>query len=145
MENNEMNDKKEKAFEGGEKHRAEQPEKKGKKAKKKGMNSEKKFYLFTAVSCAVVLLAIIIVAVAVTNAGEGVQTGGLPPITSDTPAGGENGGGKPRRNFQPPLYLRRIGAWENPPYARNRQPHCRAFAREKGAVHHLRKFPQRVY
>ena len=92
MENNEMNDKKEKAFEGGEKHRAEQPEKKGKKAKKKGMNSEKKFYLFTAVSCAVVLLAIIIVAVAVTNAGEGVQTGGLPPITSDTPAGGENGG-----------------------------------------------------
>ena len=95
MENNEMNDKKEKAFEGGEKHKAEKQEKKGKKARKKGMNSEKKFYLFTAISCAAVLLAIIIVAVLVTNSGTGAQTGGLPPITSDAPVGGGDGEDEP--------------------------------------------------
>ena len=92
MENNEMNDKKEKAFDGGEKPKTEKQEKKGKKAKKKSMNGEKKFYLFTAISCAAVLLAIIIVAVLVTNSGAGAQTGGLSPITSDSSTGGENGG-----------------------------------------------------
>lgn len=37
------------------------------KEKKKPMSKEKKFYLFTAVGCAAVMLAIIIVAVAITN------------------------------------------------------------------------------
>ncbi len=37
------------------------------KEKKKPMSKEKKFYLFTAVGCAAVMLAIILVAVAVTN------------------------------------------------------------------------------
>ncbi len=38
--------------------------------KKKPMNKERKFYLFTAIGCAVALLAVIVVAVAVTNASE---------------------------------------------------------------------------
>ncbi len=40
-----------------------------KKMKKPRMNGEKKFYLFTAIGCAAVLIAIIIIAVAVTNSG----------------------------------------------------------------------------
>lgn len=40
-----------------------------KEKKKPRMNKERKFYLFTAIGCAVALLAVIVVAVAVTNAG----------------------------------------------------------------------------
>lgn len=46
-----------------------QEKQKGKK-KKSSMSNEKKFYLFTAIGCAAVLLAIIIVAVAVTNSND---------------------------------------------------------------------------
>ena len=81
-ETNEKNEKKEKAFEGGETPKTEQ--KGNAKGKKKRMNGEKKFYLFTAISCAAVLLAIIIVAAVVSNSGASQQTGKLPSISSDT-------------------------------------------------------------
>lgn len=42
-------------------------EQNGNEKKKKPMSKERKFYLFTAVGCAAVLLAIIVVAVAITN------------------------------------------------------------------------------
>lgn len=41
-----------------------------KEKKKPRMNKERKFYLFTAIGCAVALLAVIVVAVAVTNASD---------------------------------------------------------------------------
>lgn len=86
MENNQTNDKtektekKEKAFEGGEALKADKTEKNEKnekngKGKKRRMNGEKKFYLFTAIGCAAVLLAIIMVAVLVTNSGANEQAG----------------------------------------------------------------------
>ena len=93
MENNQTNDnkeKKEKAFDGGE---APKTEKKNEKGKKKRMNGEKKFYLFTAISCAVVLLAIIIVAVLVTNSGASEQVGVRPGISSERSSGGEDNSG----------------------------------------------------
>ncbi|MBQ8343333.1 MAG: M23 family metallopeptidase [Clostridia bacterium] len=96
MENNQTNDnkeKKEKAFDGGE---APKTEKKNEKGKKKRMNGEKKFYLFTAISCAVVLLAIIIVAVIVTNSGASEQVGVRPGISSESSSdGGDNSGDEP--------------------------------------------------
>ena len=103
MENNETNEKKEKkekAFGGGE---TPKTEKKDKKGKKKRVNGEKKFYLFTAISCAAVLLAIIIVAMVVTNSGTSQQAGVNPPISSDTSSdvgdnsedGGDNSGNEP--------------------------------------------------
>lgn len=91
MENNQTNDnkeKKEKAFDGGE---APKTEKKNEKGKKKRMNGEKKFYLFTAISCAVVLLAIIIVAVLVTNSGASEQVGVRPGISSESSSDGGSG------------------------------------------------------
>ena len=89
-ENNETNEKKEKAFDGGETSKSG---KKGDaKGKKKHMNSEKKFYLFTAISCAAVLLAIIIVAAVVSNSGASQQAGKLPPVNSSASSDvGDNG------------------------------------------------------
>ena len=86
-ENNEKNEQKEKSGVG------EFPQEQ-KKNKKKRMNGEKKFYLFTAISCAAVLLAIIIIAVAVTNTGVNQQGGGKLPISSDSSvdSGSEDGG-----------------------------------------------------
>lgn len=96
MENNQTNDKtekKEKAFEGGETLKTDKNEKNGKnekneKGKKKRMNGEKKFYLFTAISCAAVLLAIIMVAVLVTNSGANEQTGLKPGSSSESSSDG---------------------------------------------------------
>ncbi len=48
----------------------EKQEKKEKKEKKSRLNGEKKFYLFTAIGCAVALVAIIVVAVAVSGSGD---------------------------------------------------------------------------
>lgn len=89
-ENNETNEKKEKAFDGGETSKSG---KKGDaKGKKKRMNGEKKFYLFTAISCAAVLLAIIIVAAVVSNSGASQQAGKLPLVNSSASSDvGDNG------------------------------------------------------
>ena len=51
--------------------------------KKPRMNRERKFYLFTAIGCAAVLVAIIIVAIAVNNAGS-VANQGTPPSSEAT-------------------------------------------------------------
>ena len=70
--------------------------------KKKGMSKEKKFYLFTAIGCAAVLLAIIVVAIVVTNTGkiggEQIQNSSIDqPLdsgdnnSSDTGVNGDNG------------------------------------------------------
>lgn len=59
--------------------------------KKKGMSKEKKFYLFTAIGCAAVLFAIIVVAIAVTNSDK--LGGELNNSSIDRPidsAGGNN-------------------------------------------------------
>lgn len=48
----------------------EQNDNEKKKKEKKGASGEKKFYLFTAIGCAAVLIAIIVVAIAVTSASE---------------------------------------------------------------------------
>ena len=53
------------------------------KKKKPKMDKEKKFYLFTAIGCAAVLIAIIIVAVAVNNAG-GTNQGMAKPNNSQS-------------------------------------------------------------
>ena len=53
------------------------------KKKKNKLNKEKKFYLFTAIGCAAVLVAIIIVAIAVNNAGS-VANQGTPPSSEAT-------------------------------------------------------------
>ncbi len=45
-------------------------EKKEEKAKKNKMSSERKFYLFTAISCAAALVAIIVIAIAVTGSNK---------------------------------------------------------------------------
>ncbi len=66
--------------------------------KKKGMTKERKFYLFTAIGCAAVLLAIIIVAVAVTNnstldtptAGTQNSSTVIPNKPDDNTGGGTN-------------------------------------------------------
>ncbi len=49
---------------------SENNEKKEKQPKKGKMNGEKKFYLFTAIGCAVALIAILAVAIAVSNNGK---------------------------------------------------------------------------
>lgn len=48
-------------------------EQNGSEKKKSRLSGEKKFYLFTAIGCAAVLLAIVIVAIAVTNSGNKVD------------------------------------------------------------------------
>lgn len=63
--------------------------------KKKPMNKERKFYLFTAIGCAVALLAVIVVAVAVTNASELTDEEALRGSNSSsihTPNSSEDGG-----------------------------------------------------
>lgn len=74
---NEQNDK-------NETNERQSKEKKIVKKKKAPMNGEKKFYLFTAIGCAAVLLAIIIIAVAVTNSNEMGTEGKLNSSTSST-------------------------------------------------------------
>ncbi len=73
-------------------------EKKEEKVKKSKMSGERKFYLFTAVSCAAALIAIIVIAIAVTG-GNKVQNGELlNPPSVETPddsmntGNGEQGG-----------------------------------------------------
>ena len=51
--------------------------------KKQKMSSERKFYLFTAIGCAAVLIAIIIVAIAVTNSSD-VEQGMRDPISNES-------------------------------------------------------------
>ena len=59
------------------------------KKKKPRLNGEKKFYLFTAIGCASVLVAIILVAVLVTNAGKvDAPAANLNSSTIDTPTDG---------------------------------------------------------
>ena len=61
--------------------------------KKTRMNGEKKFYLFTALGCAAVLLAVIIVAVAVTNntkVSEGMKNPNSSSVTETPNGGGSN-------------------------------------------------------
>lgn len=67
-------------------------EKNGNEKKKTRMNGEKKFYLFTALGCAAVLLAVIIVAVAVTNNTKVSESMKNPQSSSvtETPNGGGN-------------------------------------------------------
>ena len=62
----------------------EKPEKKEKKMKKKKakMNSEKRFYLLTAIGCAIALVAIVTVAVVASFGGSVQQQGGV----DDTPS-----------------------------------------------------------
>lgn len=60
------------------------------KKKKPRLNGEKKFYLFTAIGCAAVLVAIILVAVLVTNAGKvDAPAANLNSGTVDAPTDGE--------------------------------------------------------
>jgi murein DD-endopeptidase MepM/ murein hydrolase activator NlpD len=54
------------------------------KKKEAVMKKEKKFYLFTAIGCAAVLIAIIIVAIAVTNASDVEQGGMRDPSTNES-------------------------------------------------------------
>ena len=51
--------------------------------KKQKMSSERKFYLFTAIGCAAVLIAIIIVAIAVTNSSD-VEQGMRDPVSNSS-------------------------------------------------------------
>ncbi len=63
-----------------------QEQEKEKKSIKSRIKNEKKFYLFTAIGCAVALIAIIVVAVVATNAGK-VETPSVntpPPASSTT-------------------------------------------------------------
>ncbi len=65
--------------------------------KLKKMNKEKRFYLYTAVSCAAALLAIIVIALVVTNLGgvspqAGKDSGGGHHTSVETPSGSENEG-----------------------------------------------------
>lgn len=65
----------------------------GNENKKSKLTKEKKFYLFTAIGCAVALLAIIIVAVVITNTSGVQNTGGTqnnPPINSVVPDSGDS-------------------------------------------------------
>lgn len=65
------------------------------KEKKPRMNKERKFYLFTAIGCAVALLAVIVVAVAVTNASNIRNDEALKGSHSssiDTPNSSDDGG-----------------------------------------------------
>lgn len=63
-------------------------EKKEKDNKKKSrLNGEKKFYLFSAIGCAATLVAIIVVALVVSNIGKSTTpAANLTPTTSDAPA-----------------------------------------------------------
>ena len=54
------------------------------KKKKTKLSKEKKFYLFTAIGCAAVLVAIIVVAIAVSNAGSATNQGANPPSSEST-------------------------------------------------------------
>ncbi len=66
-----------------------------KEKKKPRMNKERKFYLFTAIGCAVALLAVIIVAVAVTNASDlngDEALKGSHSSSVDAPSSSEDGG-----------------------------------------------------
>lgn len=73
-----------------------------KEKKKPRMNKERKFYLFTAIGCAVALLAVIVVAVAVTNAsdinndealrGSNSSSVTLPDSSVDAPNSSADGG-----------------------------------------------------
>lgn len=100
-DNNETNEKKdkseqrEKAFGGSETPKEDKTVKKGAKGKKKRWNGEKKFYLFTAVGCAAVLFAVILVAALVTDSGADQQAIVPPAISSDSSSNtsdkGDNG------------------------------------------------------
>ena len=52
--------------------------------KKTKLSKEKKFYLFTAIGCAAVLVAIIVVAIAVSNSGSATNQGANPPSSEST-------------------------------------------------------------
>ncbi len=67
-------------------------EKQQQRKEKTRMNGEKKFYLFTAIGCAAVLLAIIVVAAALTNAGK-VETPSVNNGASSSVPDSSSGGG----------------------------------------------------
>ena len=73
----------------------EQNEKDKQERRKSGVKEEKKFYLFTAIGCAVALVAIVIVAVAVSNGGsvEAPQAGNSTINSSSTLPPDEGVGG----------------------------------------------------
>ena len=66
------------------------------KKKKKRISKEKRFYLATAIGCALALITIVTVAVVASVNGESGQVNAKPPInsssTQDPPTGGENEG-----------------------------------------------------
>ncbi len=74
-------------------------EKKEGKEKRAKLSSEKKFYLFTAIGCAAALIAIIVIAIAVTGSGKVKNPEELVnPPSIDTPVDGEQEKPKPDVN-----------------------------------------------
>ncbi len=77
----------------------DEKQQKNEKGKKGKMNKEKKFYLFTAIGCAAVLVAIIVIALAVSGTGKvetpGVLGGGTSVETPDNSSGNETPDDKP--------------------------------------------------
>ncbi len=73
----------------------QQKNEKEKKEKKSKMNGEKKFYLFTAIGCAAVLVAIIVIALAVSGTGKVETPGTLGDGTSVSAPDDSSGNEKP--------------------------------------------------
>ena len=74
------------------KEEQEKKELKTPEKKKTKMNSEKKFYLFTAIGCAAVLVAIVVFAVVFSNTGNVANQGAIkPPVTSESIVGSDSG------------------------------------------------------
>ena len=96
-----MKDQTEKTQDKANENKANEQEKKEKKmkSKKEKMNSEKRFYLLTAIGCAVALVAVIIVAVAVSFGDSVDKQGGVDEgPTIQTPIDPPVDGGNPDDN-----------------------------------------------
>ena len=78
-------------------------EQNGSEKKKVAMNKEKKFYLFTAIGCAAMLMAIIVLAVVLSNTGNvNAPSAGNNPTNSSAPSGDVNVGGGNTDNNETP-------------------------------------------